>query len=60
MTLAAIAFGATAVIFAFGLSSSLSRAAASQTLSATVPVQIQQFGPGPARSSYPARPRARR
>ena len=46
VTLAAIAFGATAVIFAFGLSSSLSRAAASQTLSATVPVQIQQFGPG--------------
>jgi putative ABC transport system permease protein len=46
VTLAAIAFGATAVIFAFGLHSSLSRAAASQTLSATVPVQIQQFGPG--------------
>jgi putative ABC transport system permease protein len=46
VTLAAIAFGATAVIFAFGLNSSLSRAAASQTLSATVPVQIQQFGPG--------------
>jgi putative ABC transport system permease protein len=34
------------VIFAFGLSSSLSRAAASQTLSATVPVRIQQIGPG--------------
>ena len=46
VTLAAIAFGATAVIFAFGLPSSLSRAAASQTLSATVPVQIQPFGPG--------------
>jgi len=46
VTLAAIAFGAAAVIFAFGLNSSLSRAAASQTLSATVPVQIQQFGPG--------------
>jgi putative ABC transport system permease protein len=46
VSLAAIAFGATAVIFAFGLHSSLSRAAASQTLSATVPVQIQQFGPG--------------
>ncbi len=46
VTLAAIAFGATAVIFAFGLNSSLSRAAASQTRSATVPVQIQQFGPG--------------
>jgi putative ABC transport system permease protein len=38
VSLAAIAFGATAVIFAFGLHSSLSRAAASQTLSATVPV----------------------
>jgi putative ABC transport system permease protein len=46
VTLAAIAFGTTSVIFAFGLSSSLSRAAASQTLSATVPVRIQQFGPG--------------
>jgi len=46
VTLAAIAFGATAVIFAFGLNSSLSRAAASQTHSATAPVQIQQFGPG--------------
>jgi putative ABC transport system permease protein len=46
VSLAAIAFGATAVIFAFGLHSSLSRAAASQTLSATVPVQIQQFGQG--------------
>jgi hypothetical protein len=42
--LAAVAFGATAVIFAFGLSSSLSRAAASATLSATVPVQVQQVG----------------
>jgi putative ABC transport system permease protein len=47
VTLAAIAFGATAVIFAFGLSSSLNRAAEAQSLSATVPVQIQQFGPGP-------------
>jgi putative ABC transport system permease protein len=46
VTLAAIAFGATAVIFAFGLNSALSRAAQSQTLSATAPVQIQQFGPG--------------
>jgi putative ABC transport system permease protein len=44
-TLAAVAFGATAVIFAFGLSSSLSRAAASQSLSATAPVQIGYFGP---------------
>jgi putative ABC transport system permease protein len=46
VTLAAVAFGATAVIFAFGLSSSLSRAAQAQSLSATVPVQVQQFGPG--------------
>jgi putative ABC transport system permease protein len=46
VTLAAIAFGTTAVIFAFGLHSSLSRAAQSQTLSGTVPVQIQPFGPG--------------
>jgi putative ABC transport system permease protein len=46
VSLAAIAFGATAVIFAFGLSASLGRAAASQTLSATVPVEIQQNGPG--------------
>jgi putative ABC transport system permease protein len=44
VTLAAVAFGATAVIFAFGLSSSLSRAAASQSLSATVPVRIEQVG----------------
>ena len=46
VTLAAIAFGATAVIFAFGLNAALSRAAASQTHSASAPVQIQQFGPG--------------
>ncbi|MBV9380442.1 MAG: hypothetical protein JO242_07190, partial [Streptosporangiaceae bacterium] len=42
----AVAFGSCAVIFAFGLHSSLSRAAASDSLSATVPVQIQQSGPG--------------
>jgi putative ABC transport system permease protein len=47
VTLAAIAFGATAVIFAFGLHSSLNRAAQSQNLSSTVPVQLQPFGPGP-------------
>jgi putative ABC transport system permease protein len=49
VTLAAVAFGATAVIFAVGLHASLSRAAAAQTQSATVPVQIQQsnYGPGP-------------
>ncbi len=40
--LAAIAFGATAVIFAFGLSSSLGRAEQAQTHSATVPVVVQQ------------------
>jgi putative ABC transport system permease protein len=45
-TLAAVAFGATAVIFAVGLNSSLSRAAQSQQLTATVPVQIQEFGLG--------------
>jgi putative ABC transport system permease protein len=46
VTLAAVAFGATAVIFAVGLHSSLSRAEAAQNQSATVPVQIQQDGPG--------------
>jgi putative ABC transport system permease protein len=51
--LAAIAFGATAVIFAFGLAASLGRAAGIQTLSATVPVEIQQYGPsgGPGQPS---------
>ena len=48
VSLAAIAFGATAVIFAFGLHSSLGQAAAAQTLSATVPVEIQANGPGTA------------
>jgi putative ABC transport system permease protein len=50
VTLAAIAFGATAVIFAVGLHSSLGLARASQTLAATVPVQVQETGPanGPA------------
>jgi putative ABC transport system permease protein len=48
VTLLAVAFGATAVIFAIGLHSSLSRASASQSLSATVPVHINQFGQGPA------------
>ena len=47
VSLAAIAFGATAVIFAFGLNSSLTRAAQSQTHSATVPVQIQESQDGP-------------
>jgi putative ABC transport system permease protein len=53
VSLAAIAFGATAVIFAFGLHSSLSRAAASQTLSATVPVQLQVFGQGAGPQQWP-------
>ena len=46
VTLAAIAFGATAVIFAVGLHSSLTKARATQTLAATVPVQVQQNNPG--------------
>jgi putative ABC transport system permease protein len=45
VALAAIAFGATAVIFAIGLHSSLGKAQASQTLAATVPVQVQETGP---------------
>ena len=53
VTLAAIAFGATAVIFAVGLRSSLSRAAASQSQSATVPVQIQQDGNGAGPNQMP-------
>jgi putative ABC transport system permease protein len=49
VTLAAIAFGATAVIFAVGLHSSLTDAREAQSLSATVPVQVWQndSGPGP-------------
>ncbi len=47
VSLAAIAFGATAVIFAFGLNSSLNRAAQSQTHSGTVPVQMQESQNGP-------------
>jgi putative ABC transport system permease protein len=45
VSLAAIAFGATAVIFAFGLHASLARAAASQVHTATIPVYVEQFGP---------------
>ena len=50
VTLAAIAFGATAVIFAFGLHASLARAAASQAHTATIAVYVEQSGPenGPA------------
>jgi putative ABC transport system permease protein len=50
VTLAAIAFGATAVIFAVGLHSSLGQARESQLLSSTVPVIVQQernIGTGP-------------
>jgi putative ABC transport system permease protein len=46
VTFAAIAFGTTALIFAVGLHSSLSRAETSSTLSSTVPVTIQYGGPG--------------
>jgi putative ABC transport system permease protein len=53
VTLAAIGFGATAVIFAVGLSSSLGRAAAAQSQSATVPVQVQWFGNGAGANGVP-------
>jgi putative ABC transport system permease protein len=53
VTLAAVAFGATAVIFAIGLHASLSRAAAAQLQSATVPVQIQQTGNGAGPNQMP-------
>ena len=47
VTLSAIVFGATAVIFAVGLSAGLGRASAAQTHAASAPVLIQQnFGPG--------------
>ena len=55
MTLAAIAFGATAVIFAIGLHSSLNDARDAQSLAATVPVQVQQNN-GPGRTRYPPPP----
>jgi putative ABC transport system permease protein len=58
VTLAAITFGATAVIFAFGLNAGLGRAAQAQTHSATAPVLIQQNsgpgGNGPATGPPPA------
>jgi putative ABC transport system permease protein len=56
VTLAAIAFGATAVIFAIGLHSSLAKAQASQTLAATVPVQVLETGP--ANGPGPSQPTA--
>jgi putative ABC transport system permease protein len=45
VTLAAIALGACAVIFAVGLNSALGRAEQAQTLSATAPVQIALANP---------------
>lgn len=45
VTLAAIALGATAVIFAVGLNTALDRVEQSQTLSATAPVRIQLVDP---------------
>jgi putative ABC transport system permease protein len=54
VTFAAIAFGATAVIFAFGLTSSLSRAAASQRHTATIPVRVEQFGQGDGPQQLPS------
>jgi putative ABC transport system permease protein len=44
VTLASIAFGATAVIFAVGLTASLNRAGQDADLTGTVPVQVQPFG----------------
>ncbi len=58
VSLAAIAFGATAVIFAFGLHASLARAAASQSHSATIPVYVEQFGPGGSGDGPPPVPSA--
>ena len=54
VTFAAIVFGTTALIFAVGLHSSLNRAAASQTLSATVPVQVQQDNQGSGPNGEPS------
>lgn len=54
VTLAALAFGATAVIFAVGLNSSLSTAAAAQELSTTVPVHVEQNGPGAGPQQVPS------
>jgi putative ABC transport system permease protein len=53
VTLAAIAFGATAVIFAIGLHSSLNNARDAQSLAATVPVQVWQNNPGPGPNQGP-------
>ncbi|MGD0240111.1 MAG: FtsX-like permease family protein [Streptosporangiaceae bacterium] len=53
VTLAAIAFGATAVIFAVGLHASLARAAASQEHTATIGVYVEQSGPAGGRGDGP-------
>jgi putative ABC transport system permease protein len=53
VTLAAVAFGATAVVFAVGLNWSLHRAATAQELTSTVPVQIQEMGPGAGPNQMP-------
>jgi putative ABC transport system permease protein len=53
VTLASVAFGATAVIFAIGLHSSLDRAEQAQELSATVPVQVVQNNPGAGPNQVP-------
>ena len=54
VTLAAIPFGATAVIFAIGLHSSLNQAQASQSLAATVQAQVEQNNPGPGPNGAPS------
>jgi putative ABC transport system permease protein len=54
VTLLAVVFGATAVIFAVGLHWSLDRAAASQSLAAAVPVSVQQDGPGAGPNQEPS------
>jgi putative ABC transport system permease protein len=46
VTLAAIAFGATAVIFAFGLSASLNRAEEAQNNASAAPVRVEPWNPG--------------
>jgi putative ABC transport system permease protein len=46
VTVAAIAFGATAVMFAVGLTTALGRVQQAQTLSNTVPVQLQAADDG--------------
>jgi putative ABC transport system permease protein len=54
VTLAAIAFGATGVIFAFGLNSGLGRAASDQNHTAAA-VQVFAQGPGAAGPAHPVK-----